>query len=86
MAYAGRACDQFSLRFPEGMRERIKTAAKKNGRSMNSEIIHQLACAYSVAKQETGEEFADTAPVSMSNNAALVGGASITPNKDIRYE
>lgn len=34
--------DQFVLRFPDGMREKIKRAAAENGRSMNAEIIHRL--------------------------------------------
>lgn len=38
----GRAADQFSLRLPDGMRDRIKTAAAANGRTMNAEIVHQL--------------------------------------------
>lgn len=31
--------DKFMLRFPEGMRERMKSLATENRRSMNSEII-----------------------------------------------
>lgn len=38
----GRESDKFMLRFPEGMRERITTLAKDNGRSMNAEIIARL--------------------------------------------
>lgn len=34
--------DGFMLRFPEGLRERIKVAAEANSRSMNSEIIARL--------------------------------------------
>ncbi|MBW8285050.1 MAG: Arc family DNA-binding protein [Rhizobium sp.] len=34
--------DQFMLRFPDGLRDRIKVAAETNGRSMNSEIIARL--------------------------------------------
>jgi hypothetical protein len=34
--------DQFVLRFPEGLRERIKAIADRNGRSMNAEIIMRL--------------------------------------------
>lgn len=34
--------DKFNLRFPDGMREAIALRAKKNGRSMNSEIIQIL--------------------------------------------
>lgn len=38
----GRGSDQFSLRFPDGMRDELKEAAKANGRSMNAEIIAKL--------------------------------------------
>lgn len=34
--------DQFMLRLPDGMRDRIKAAADKNGRSMNAEIVALL--------------------------------------------
>ena len=39
----GRNSDQFNLRLPEGMRERISEEARMSGRSMNSEIVHRLA-------------------------------------------
>lgn len=34
--------DKFMLRLPDGMRDRIKQAAARNGRSMNAEIIDTL--------------------------------------------
>ncbi len=34
--------DQYIVRFPDGMRDRIKVAAKQSGRSMNAEIIYRL--------------------------------------------
>ena len=37
-----RGTDQFVLRFPEGMRERVRLAAEANGRSMNAEILTRL--------------------------------------------
>lgn len=37
-----RTADQFVVRFPEGMRDRIADEAKANGRSMNAEIIARL--------------------------------------------
>lgn len=40
---ASRGMDQFPIRFPEGMREEIKAAAARNGRSMNSEILDRLS-------------------------------------------
>lgn len=37
-----RDSDKFMLRLPDGMRDRIAELAKKNNRSMNSEIIARL--------------------------------------------
>ena len=34
--------DQYMLRFPEGMRDRLKALAAENGRSLNAEIVHRL--------------------------------------------
>ncbi|USC55675.1 Arc family DNA-binding protein [Klebsiella pneumoniae] len=34
-----REYDKFMLRFPDGMRDAITERAKRNGRSMNSEIV-----------------------------------------------
>jgi len=34
--------DQYLLRFPDGMRERLRIAAEANNRSMNAEIISRL--------------------------------------------
>lgn len=34
--------DQFNLRLPDGMRERIAREAEKSGRSMNTEIVSRL--------------------------------------------
>lgn len=42
MAKASRGSDQFVVRLPDGMRDRIKAAADKNGRSMNAEIVATL--------------------------------------------
>lgn len=38
----GRNSDKFMLRFPEGMRDMVKAAADKSGRSMNAEIVYAL--------------------------------------------
>jgi plasmid stability protein len=39
---AGRGSDQFVIRFPEGMRDRIANLAAAHGRSMNAELIDRL--------------------------------------------
>lgn len=41
-AKAGRGSDQFIVRLPDGMRERIRAEAEANGRSMNAEIVARL--------------------------------------------
>ncbi len=38
--------DQFMLRLPDGLRDRVKDAAEKNGRSMNAEIVQLLEREY----------------------------------------
>lgn len=47
----GRSSDQFILRFPEGMRERISLYAKDNGRSMNAEIIHRMESSFLMGEE-----------------------------------
>lgn len=37
-----RKLDQYIVRFPDGMRDELKAAAKANGRSLNAEIIHLI--------------------------------------------
>jgi plasmid stability protein len=38
--------DQYMLRFPDGMRARLKDAAAENKRSMNAEIIARLEASF----------------------------------------
>lgn len=46
IARTGRGSAQFQLRLPEDLRERIKRAADRSGRSMNGEIVHVLEEAF----------------------------------------
>ena len=39
---ASRKLDQYIVRFPDGMRDRLKDEAAKNKRSLNAEIIARL--------------------------------------------
>lgn len=41
-----RGSDQFMVRFPDGMRDKIRQAADSNGRSMNAEIIARLEASF----------------------------------------
>lgn len=47
----GRGSDQFLLRFPEGMRDRLAELAAANGRSMNAEVIVLLEFAMNANSQ-----------------------------------
>lgn len=44
--HAPQTQDKFVLRLPDGMRDKIKAAAEKSGRSMNAEIVAALGKAY----------------------------------------
>jgi hypothetical protein len=46
MSIAGRNSDQSNIRFPEGLRDRIKDSASASGRSINSEIIERLEASF----------------------------------------
>ncbi|NKJ03451.1 Arc family DNA-binding protein [Rhizobium sp. SG741] len=46
MGRPSRASDQFIVRLPDGLRDRIKSAAEANNRSMNAEIVATLEEAY----------------------------------------
>jgi hypothetical protein len=49
--------DQYIVRFPEGMRDRIRDAAKANNRSMNAEIVARLEASFEI---DVAEYRADT--------------------------
>lgn len=49
-----RTADQFVLRLPDGMRDRIAEAAKANNRSMNAEIVARLSESLSRQPPMTG--------------------------------
>ncbi len=46
MGRPSRSSDQFIVRLPDGLRDRIKTAADANNRSMNAEIVATLEAEY----------------------------------------
>lgn len=45
--------DQYLLRLPDGMRERLNDAAKSNARSLNAEIVARLDSSFSVQRELT---------------------------------
>jgi len=44
--YSSRNADRAQVRFPAGMREKIKEEARRNQRTMNAEIVYRLNEAY----------------------------------------
>ncbi len=50
--YPSETADRFIVRFPDGMRDRIRDEAAKNNRSMNAEIIARLEASLSEALRE----------------------------------
>lgn len=52
MTYAGRGADQFVVRLPDGMRDRLKKSATVNGRSMNAEILARIEASYPASRFE----------------------------------
>ncbi len=48
-----RTAEQFVVRFPEGMRNRVAEAAKANSRSMNAEIVARLQASFEPATDDS---------------------------------
>lgn len=53
--YPSETADRYIVRFPDGMRDRIREEADKNGRSMNAEIIARLEQTFSGGPNLLGE-------------------------------
>lgn len=73
----GRGADQFIIRFPDGLRARIKRQAALNRRSMNSEIVTHLEQAFPASATATEGSFADGPSVAAQKPTALPGGETI---------
>lgn len=54
----GRESDQFPLRLPDGMRNKIRCEADSNNRSMNAEIVFQLSRAYAQSETKKADAMA----------------------------
>jgi len=48
--------DQYMVRFPDGMRDRLKAAAAQNKRSMNAEIVARLEASFDLDPGESPDE------------------------------
>jgi hypothetical protein len=73
-----RTAEQFVVRFPDGMRDKIAEAAKANNRSMNAEIVARLARSFEPPSDTT--RLQEVAGVH-KNTAAVLGGLSTTMAK-----
>jgi predicted ribosome quality control (RQC) complex YloA/Tae2 family protein len=49
--YPSEQADKFIVRLPDGMRDRIATAAKSNNRTMNAEIVARLEESFEVMSE-----------------------------------
>lgn len=63
--------DKFILRLPDGMRESIRDAAKRNGRSMNAEILSRLGIEDSALR----DQFAGQALIAAGSSGKDFGSA-----------
>lgn len=73
-SYPSEKLDQFMLRFPDGMRQRFKSMAALNRRSLNSEVVFHLERALASATATTEASFAGATPVVASDETALNSG------------
>ncbi|KAA0970287.1 Arc family DNA-binding protein [Aureimonas fodinaquatilis] len=53
--YPSEKAERFQIRLPDGLREEIRSAAERNGRSMNAEIVHRLQSVGSLRDQFAGQ-------------------------------
>jgi predicted DNA-binding protein len=90
--------DQYQLRFPPGMRERLKATADEAGRSMNAEIIARLERSFELWPQiyltneirkramEASQEQRDLAEWTISEEASKILETMFPkPDRDIRH-
>lgn len=57
--YPSRVADQFLVRMPDGMRDRLAAEADRSGRSMNAEIVHRLQASLDKQADTPGARIAD---------------------------
>lgn len=51
MSEQPRSAEQFVVRLPNGLRDKVKERASQNFRSMNAEIVYRLLQAYDETKK-----------------------------------
>ena len=78
LGYPSDKQDQYMVRFPEGMRDRIKKVATQNNRSMNAEIVSVLEEAFpkpTFAHREQVKIYFDFMSEKYEEHGGLEGGA-----------
>ncbi|GLK78045.1 hypothetical protein GCM10008171_32990 [Methylopila jiangsuensis] len=78
MDVVGRGADQFALRFPDGMRNRIKVRAAVNRRSMNAEIILMIETVLGQSTQTTAGNSLQATDPAVAVNPSALQGADVT--------
>lgn len=58
-AFPSDKLDQYIVRFPDGMRDRLKDEAAKNNRSLNAEIVARLDASFEKGESIPREQVAD---------------------------
>ena len=69
--------DKFTVRFPPGLRERIRAAAKVSGRSMNGEVV----AAISAGLEGGGVDVDTLAERIVDALVARLGAGQVAPTK-----
>ncbi|HEV7436607.1 MAG TPA: Arc family DNA-binding protein [Pseudorhizobium sp.] len=75
--------DQYQLRFPPGLRDRLKEAAEANGRSLNAEIIARIGHVISPDAEGWIRVYLPPGLTSRINEKANQSGT--TPDVEIRF-
>lgn len=73
--YPSQMQDKFNLRFPDGMRDAIAERAKRNGRSMNSEIIQ-------IIQDALGDEKLDSQIVDFADHESAISELASENERD----
>lgn len=76
--YPSETQERFIIRLPDGMRDRIAEEAKKNGRSMNAEIVHVLTLVYNNKQALNEMSFADAPNNALGDEIHHAATAAIT--------
>ncbi len=57
--FPSQIADRFQIRMPDGLRDRIRDAAERNGRSMNTEIVSRLEESFNRGLMMSDESIAE---------------------------